>query len=66
VRAGAGAHFRMPIECGVPWDLVQTRMPKYAQVVLADLHREDKDSEQGKAKDIAFWQKVISCFYLVG
>ena len=32
MRAAMGAHFRIPIESDVPWDLVPSRLPRYSQV----------------------------------
>ena len=32
VRAAMGAHFRIPIESDVPWDLVASRIPRHSQV----------------------------------
>ena len=32
VRAAMGAHFRIPIESDVPWDLVSSRLPRHSQV----------------------------------
>ena len=33
VRAAMGAHFRIPIESDVPWDLVSSRTPQFSQVI---------------------------------
>ena len=32
VRAAMGAHFRIPIESDVPWDLISSRIPRHSQV----------------------------------
>jgi len=45
VRAAMGAHFRIPIESDVPWDLISSRIPRHSQVILADLDRSDGQSE---------------------
>ncbi len=60
VRAGAGAHFRLQMETRVPWESVESRLPAFPQVVLADLDRSDASSEAAKHVDEAKLSKCLN------
>lgn len=53
VRAGAGAHFRMPIETLAQWETIEDVLPKYAQVILADLDRSKEDKSVLDEKELS-------------
>lgn len=45
VRAGAGAHFHVPIMSKVRWEQMHQLVPPYAQVVMADVNKFKTDQD---------------------
>ncbi|NXO78750.1 MRM3 methyltransferase, partial [Sitta europaea] len=51
LRAGMGAHFRVPIIASLDWESVPTNLPAGTQVCVADNHDPDAPGTAGSAPD---------------